>query len=121
MATIKQFTVIVRDVTDKDNTFISEQHIVRAKSKAEAADVVWERLEKELFEKDGIVSRDKQIVKQYYKITVELTRLLGANGYQTADVRAAKKAEARRKAAAKKAAAKATNQSGPVRTKKLSA
>lgn len=111
MATIKQFTVTVNDVTDKDNPFVRERVNVRAKSKAEAADEVWARLEQELFMQEGIVPADFEVVKKLYKLNIDLTRMLQATNYQTADVRAAN----RRKAAAKRATDKAKNPNGKVR------
>ena len=115
MATIKQYSVIVRNVTDKDNPFIAETHIIRAKSKAEACDVVWEELARELFLQDGTVGNNTAIVRKMYKLNCDVVRQLQATGYQTRDAREAAKAKARKKAAAKKAAEKAANKSGAVR------
>lgn len=112
MATIKQFTVTVTDVSNKDYPFVRELVNVRAKSKAEAADEVWARLESELFMQDGTLPADFKVVKKLYKLNVDMTRMLQATGYQTRDKRDA----ARKKAAAKKAAAKkAANPNGAVR------
>ena len=119
MATIKQFAVIVNDVTDKDNPFIAETHIVRAKSKSEAADAIWQRLSDTIIAKEGKMDPEefRQFAAKHYRLTIELKRSITAVGYQERAAREAARAKARKKAAAKKAAAgKVSGTNGKVRT-----
>lgn len=121
MATIKQFVVVVNDVTDKDNPFIAETHIIRAKSKSEAADAIWQRLAETIIEKDGRMAPEeyRQFAAKHYRLTIELKRSITAVGYQERAARDAARAKARKKAAAKKAAAgKVSGANGKVRTHK---
>lgn len=121
MATIKQFAVIVNDVTDKDNPFVAETHIVRAKSKSAAADAIWDRLAQTVIAKEGKMSVEeyKQFAAKHYRLTIELKRSITAVGYQEKATREAARAKARKKAAAKKAAAgRVSGSNGKVRTHK---
>lgn len=106
MAVRKQFAIIVTDVSDTKNPIRVSTELVTARTKAEAADKTWEKLEKELFDKsDGTLSEQDaaDITKKCYRLKVELYRQLSAAGYDKPKVRAQKRAEARKKAAQKKA------------------
>lgn len=106
MATRKQFAVIVTDVTNSKNQIRVSTELVTAKTKAEAADKTWEKLENELFsKKDGALTAEEaeNLVRKNYRLKVELYRQLSAAGYDRPNDRAAKRAAARKKAAQKKA------------------
>ena len=121
MATIKQFVVTVSDVTDKNHPFVSEVHVIRAKSKAEACDAIWNRLASDILAKDGSITAEeaRNLAARHLRMTCDLKRSLTAVGYQEKAARDAARAKARRKAAAKKAAAKASGNSGKVKTHKV--
>lgn len=106
MAVKKQFAVIVNDVTDSKNTVRVSTELITARTKAEAADKTWEKLEAELFDKaDGTLTAEEAaaLTKKSYRLKVELYRQLSAAGYDKPKVRAQKRAAARKKAAQKKA------------------
>ena len=109
MATIKQFVVTVNDVTNKDNPFVSETHVIRAKSKAEACDAIWVRLASDILAKDGSITAEeaRNLAARHLRMTCDLKRSITAVGYQEKAARDKARAQARAKAAAKDSAGNA--------------
>ena len=111
MAVKKQFAVSVINITDAKNPILERVELVTCKTKAAAADDIWAKLEGELFaEKDGTITaaHAAQLIHKAYRLKVDIHRSLACAGYDKPEVRAQKRAEARKKAAQKKAAAAKT-------------
>ena len=109
MAVKKQFAVIVTDITNSKSPIRISTELITARTKAEAADKTYEKLEAELFDhSDGTLTTEEAeaLTKKSYRLKVELYRALSAAGYDKPKVRAEKRAAARKKAAQKKAADK---------------
>ena len=111
------------DNTNKEHPFIAETHLVRAKSKCEAADAIWARLKDEILLKDGRITEEeaRNLTNKNYRLTIDLARSITAVGYKEKAARDADREKARKKAAAKKAAAakaKTSGSNGKVRTSK---